>query len=482
MTSWAGRLRAGLTGGLALAAGGASCAEVEFRPDLAEHITALQRIYPAEGPSSVIGNLRSAEQLAQTARLSALGSDLTVIHLSGAIETGDAEKLKAVIEKSPSYNKVIVFESPGGSFLEGFKIAEVLRYDLEGQDPGIKGVYVIGGAQCLSACAIAFALSVDLVHADQADTRFIEHGAQVGFHMGFLPSEKATQQAEVGQVLNLSYDISAAYSRLLNGGANPPSLFREALKHRTQDSFFYLQGNVEAWQMGFSPVSRGLLAHPAYAYGLDEAGAARLCNTLIVHGRAYKSGAELEFGTVDPPEEPKPLEAPEGQTTWFSSGTNGGFACAIMAGPDKRLQASVWRGSRQCADGYRPADEFDVGWCPGKPVGTYPVTAGMIGDAYGCVDGKLHPDIMWNNFADKTRKHPGRVSREVNFRESPDLKAGVIGKLQPGQKVDITGCQLLPDFQAVWYEVDTGSGRGWLSARFVYPYLLQYRLDESSGQ
>ncbi len=458
----------------------AGAAEVGVRPDLVDHIRSLKRVYPAEGPSSIIGDLKPYPDDG-IEELTPASGDITVFRLSGVIEAGDAEKLKSAFEANPGGNRVIVFESPGGSFLEGFKIADAIRYDLESQDPTITGVYVLGGTQCLSACAIAFALSVDLAHPDHMDGRFIEDGARVGFHMGFLPKDKASQTAEVGQILNLSYDISAAYSRLLSGGANPPSLFRKALKHRTEDSFHYLEGTIEAWEMGFSPVSRGLSAYPAYGYGLDETGAARLCNTMIVHGRAYKSGAELEFAAVDMPENPKLLDAPEGKRSWFSVGTPGGFACSLMIAPDKRLYASVWRGKRLCADGYVPTDEFGQDFCPGKEVGVDPVTAGLFGDAYGCNNGVLHDGIMWSNFEDKSRKHPGSVAREVNLRDAPDLKGSVLVKLQPGQKVDIASCKLLPDFQGVWYEVDTGNQRGWVSARFVAPQLFPFRTDEDAA-
>lgn len=470
---------AGLAAALCLGSP-SGAAEVEIRPDLVDHIQSLKRVYPAEGPSSVIGLQKTFPDDGLEERTLTSG-DITVFRLSGVIEAGDADKLKAAFEKSPTHGKVVVFESPGGSFLEGFKIAEVMRYDLESQDPGLQGSFVLAGTECLSACAIAFALSVDLAHPDQMDGRFIEDGARVGFHMGFLPKEKASQTAEVGQILNLSYDISAAYSRLLSGGANPPSLFRKALKHRTEDSFHYLEGSIEAWEMGFSPVSRGLSAYPAYGYGLDETGAARLCNTMIVHGRAYKSGAELEFAAVDMPENPKPLDAPEGKTSWFSVGTPGGFACSVMIGPDKRLYASVWRGKRLCAEGYVPVDEFGQDFCPGSEVGVDPVTAGLFGDAYGCSNGVLHTGTMWSNYEDKSRKHPGSVAREVNLRDAPDLKGGVLVKLQPGQKVDIAACKLLPDFQGVWYEVDTGSQRGWVSARFVSPQLFPFRDDEGAA-
>ncbi|MCB1419101.1 MAG: SH3 domain-containing protein [Notoacmeibacter sp.] len=456
-------------------------AEVEFRPDLVEHIRALKRVYPAEGPSSVLGELKGADPEG-TPESQITQGDFSVIRLSGVIEAGDAEKLKAAFEKSPTWGKVVVFESPGGSFLEGFKIAEAVRYDLESQDPGMQGVFVLGGSECLSACAIAFALSVDLVHPDQKDTRFIEDGARVGFHMGFLPKDKASQTAEVGQILNLSYDISAAYSRLLNGGANPPSLFREALKHRSEDSFYYLVGNVKAWEMGFTPVSSGLPAHPAYAYGLDEMGAARICNTLIVHGRAYKAGAEMEFGMVNQPETPKPMESSEGQTAWYSVGTSSSFACSLRIGADKRLYASAWRGKRQCADGFQDADGFDDDFCPGRPVFVAPVTAGMIGDAFGCPGGQLDTTGYWYDEKGQSKVQPGRVTREVNFRDNPDLKGAVLGKLQPGQAVTIRSCRMLPDFQAVWYEVDTGSQQGWVSARFVQPGLFQFSDKDSPAE
>ncbi|NNE21842.1 MAG: SH3 domain-containing protein [Rhizobiales bacterium] len=442
-------------------------AQIEFRPELLERLAGLRSIYPSQGPASILGNespITTLENDVDQVRTAADPAGSTVIEITGIIDKGDAAKLERLL-RTPKFLAGIVFDSPGGNFLEGFAIAEKIRYVLESQDPNVGGVYVLNGGKCLSACAIAFALSVDLVH-EANDGRYIETGAQLGFHVGFLPGEKAEQVGRVGDVLNLSYDIAAAFNKLLIGGANPPRLLREALKHRSANSFYMLRGGLNSWNMGFSPVAKGLLSRPVYGYGLDHDLAARLCNAYMLAGRAFKSGVDLEYGLFFPGREVSgvllmEVAESEGSGVLSTGSAHGIFSCQIQIRKDKKVRIALWRGETGCAAG--PVNPRGKGWCAGKPRVSKPVRLGLLADTLGCSNGRYVKGTEFQKY-----KRPGSIKREVNMRSAPTLDGEVLERLQPSLNVEIVNCSVKPDSQGVWFKIKTDNRTGWVSARFVF--------------
>ena len=264
-------------------------AKIELKPELLQHLSQLSRMYPAQPPSAVVG-----KESVDVSHAEVVGDrkKQTVIVVSGVIKKGDADKLDKILSDWSYFHAGIVFDSPGGNFLEGLRLGKVIRKAWEGNELNLGGVFVLNGSKCLSACALAFAGSVDPYH-DQYDTRFIEEGAQLGFHMGILPKKSADQLVKADEMLSISYDIVAEYTTLIASNRNPTALLQEALKHRNASSFYLVNANILAWSLGFSPVSRGQLAKQVGPSILDGSLADKICNTYLAYGKIYKTAADI---------------------------------------------------------------------------------------------------------------------------------------------------------------------------------------------
>jgi hypothetical protein len=289
--------------------------------------------------------------------------------------------------------------------------------------------------------------------------------------MASVPPEKAKELAEIGQVLELSYDVTAQFNNLLIGGANPPELLREAVKHRTPDSFYVLRGDLETWKMGFSPVSDNLNNKRIGRFAMDESTVGRICQTYLTNSRIYRSGAADEFsffGGEGPPEV-SIFDHSSATDSWFSASSPSGFACGVHFTADNQVRLALWRGAPACKGG---GDEF--GWCAATPTRSEAITAGFLADVARCTDGQIVPADQW--LLGGTNTGPmrrGLISREVNMRALPSLDGQVIEKLPGFGEVDVVSCQLTDDTQNVWYQVNHNGREGWVSARFVSPIFAQ---------
>jgi hypothetical protein len=93
----------------------------------------------------------------------------TIVFLDGAIADGDSDSLKAIIRQSNDANRVVSgirLNSPGGSLLEGAKLADIVRY-------GKISTVVPNGATCASACFIVFAAGTE---------KYASYGSEIGVH------------------------------------------------------------------------------------------------------------------------------------------------------------------------------------------------------------------------------------------------------------------------------------------------------------
>lgn len=93
----------------------------------------------------------------------------TVVSILGEIAEGDADALKLIIKSSNDEGRLVSgvrLNSPGGSLLEGVKLAEIIRY-------GKIATVVANGAHCASACFLVFAAG---------SPRFASYSASVGVH------------------------------------------------------------------------------------------------------------------------------------------------------------------------------------------------------------------------------------------------------------------------------------------------------------
>lgn len=104
--------------------------------------------------------------------------DKQVFDLSGPIESGDLERLRALAP--PDGQSIISFDSNGGDFQAGLALARYLH------EKSI-GTIVEDGRKCLSACAIAFLGGTALgEESSLLPARSIAPTARLGFHAPFL--------------------------------------------------------------------------------------------------------------------------------------------------------------------------------------------------------------------------------------------------------------------------------------------------------
>ena len=443
-------------------------ATIEIRPDLIERISSLSPLYPPQSAASVLG-AEPGEWIEPYARTSRCNGDsgCDVIKISGVIEPGDAAKLAAILEDWSTFHLGIVFESPGGNFLEGLRLAKTIRTAWAGNESNLGGVYVLNGGDCLSACALAFAGSVDLNH-DLNDVRYIQNGAKIGFHMGILPEAIAERSVKAGDMLLTAYDIVAEYTDLIAGNRNPPALLQEALKHRTPDSFYFVEADILGWAMGFTPVSSGVLASNMGPSSIDFGLANAICNHLLSYGRIYKSAGEMEFGQFYAYGTPSPEDI-----AWLATKVEPGipmyaapaldqlFSCQFLVDQQNNAGAVVWRDDQGCAAGINKAE---IVQCLAKHRSNSEISTAMLADVLGCPGGVFTPAGQ-NHFSGEQRT--GIIKRDVNVRQLPNLEAGIVVQIASGENVQLLDCKIVDDSQKVWFQIKTGSATGWASGRFI---------------
>jgi hypothetical protein len=92
-----------------------------------------------------------------------------IVSISGEIDVGDTEALKATIKVANNAGKLVSslrLNSIGGNLLEGVKLAEVVKFAKMATNVG-------QGATCASACFLVFAAG---------ETKFANYSAKIGVH------------------------------------------------------------------------------------------------------------------------------------------------------------------------------------------------------------------------------------------------------------------------------------------------------------
>lgn len=440
-------------------AANAHSAEITRRPDLAPRLSELRQLYSGDnGENGAVYN----------------GED-TIFMLSGVIEKGDLEKLKA--EMDATWNKVLVLDSPGGSFLEGIRIGKYLQSQFAGNDRDFEGVYVLKGHQCLSACALAFTLTATPM---TTGLRFIETGAELGYHMAFLPDEKANQLVAVREAMDLAYDVTREYTELIQGGITPALLLREALSHRSADSFFFLSGGIRTYSLGMTPVSRGPIAKPVVKDALYMDAVNAMCTlSLFADSSIQKTEVLYEYGMIKGGPEASGVRLEDlveklGSNV-IGADHNGSAYCVVQLNSDGTVGLWIMEGPLPCEDKLGGED-----WCALKPL-EYKISLiknALLADVSGCHGGSFTEEFYhWENdnlnvdsgnggatIHRDTKNWERTLGRDVNVRTEPSLKASVISQLRTGEIVKIANCRIVDGPQGVWYQLETG---GWISARFV---------------
>jgi hypothetical protein len=141
---------------------------------------------------------------------------LTAILATGPVEFGDADRLARFINDQPRRERIAVYlSSPGGKLYEGMLLGRMFK------EWRIKTV-VEGGADCASACALAFLGGHD---NDGNPWRSSSDNSRLGFHSfsspgGGLQDENETQRT-VSDVLSYGHYVRAPLEILVLTFATP---------------------------------------------------------------------------------------------------------------------------------------------------------------------------------------------------------------------------------------------------------------------
>lgn len=452
-------------------------ANIEPAPNLFSRLSELRPIYTQRFPA--IGDDQNGALINSTSRPD-------ILLFSGVIEKGDTEKLQKAMSLGKAYGKVIIFDSAGGSFLEGIKIGQMLQENLSSQDPSVAGAFVLKGQQCLSACALAFSMSSsvrDLDGSVQGNQRYVEKGASLGFHMGLLPKNLLEKQAQVQEIMNLTYDVVAAYTKLIKGNLNPEILLEEALKHRTSDSFFYLTGGVRTYNMGFTPVANTKLVEPVYDYAMSLGSMSSICSSYIMTSPLRKTLVSYDYlfvnGKNDSGDNGGLIDEFNAKNTDNLAGSMAsGEVCYVSRGRDRTIMIELKdSGSTRICNQVSANGYNDQAWCASSYQSKQVLTVGILSDTYKCLDDQLiqkfepwYLDVS-NDFEQTSigdfKKWKRTIARDVNMRSQPSLNGQVVIQLQKDEIVQVTGCKVTGGSQGVWYHVAAGSRKGWVSARFI---------------
>ena len=146
--------------------------------------------------------------------------------LDGVIEPGDTDRFKAYFEaNADGFGFAVALNSPGGSMMEGIRLGEYLRqtgiHTVVAQYPersagmedfDYSAVQSIPGAQCSSACALAFLGGVE---------RSIDAGGKIGFHQFYGGGDERS----AAETMASTQAVSAMVANYLRQMGAAPELF-----------------------------------------------------------------------------------------------------------------------------------------------------------------------------------------------------------------------------------------------------------------
>ncbi len=200
--------------------------------------------------------------------------DLPTLRLTGRLETGDAEKLRAILTKlavpapANAENPVAIIElsSIGGSLTEGFEIGTLLRK--------FKVIAVVRKKDlCLSSCALAFlggnVFRVPSIYPNDCN---LEIGGKVAFHNFSLNRNglrEVTSDDPVASRLQGFSDARGGAAELIKyaGEMGLPANFISSIIGRPVEDFQYIESIKQFLSFRICPigVSRPAIDLPAQA-------------------------------------------------------------------------------------------------------------------------------------------------------------------------------------------------------------------------
>jgi hypothetical protein len=474
--------RAALAVVLALLAQGAVAAEIGLRPDLRPRLEQMVPIYDDTNNLFAFGPIVPRPANPQDTYL----GGLRVIGVSGVIEPGDTARLATLIGPAETAAPfVVVFDSPGGNFVEGVRMGEALQPFRGGNgDPLLYGVIVLEEAHCMSACAVAFALAA-LPRDSRASVRYVELGARLGFHMPFVPTDQQTVRTEIAQAMDLTYEVMAEYMQLIGNGLAPTALVQNALHYRRPEDFFLLRGGLLTRFMDFVPVAGPRGATPLAISGLTERDALSMCQILTYSQGSRMTADDYEWWPINAYGEQEP------EATLTDLFTRMGARRLALDGCTIEWQEGDSLGLLALGDCGR--DYLSGGWCASPKDPFDPplpaATGALLADSLGCHGGALTrsyyrwdarnafleeeepAEYRWSGETDPDMPRQrfdwggARLAANVNLRAAPG--GDVLTRWTEGTEVAVLDCALSADDQGVWYHLASGSASGWASARYV---------------
>lgn len=160
------------------------------------------------------------------------GNATSKLIVTGPIEPGDAEQFKAFWNENAydSWHFVVALDSPGGSLKDGIEIGRFVREvgartEVQRYSASVSGRYPdeLPGAECYSACALAFMGGVE---------RRIPEGATIGFHQFYGGVGLSSTDT-----MELTQHTSALIAGYLRDMGAKPALF-EIMSGTSPDKMF----------------------------------------------------------------------------------------------------------------------------------------------------------------------------------------------------------------------------------------------------
>lgn len=184
----------------------------------------------------------------------------TIFVVDGPIEVGDAEKFKKVwdAEGYDAFSYTVALDSPGGNLAEGILLGEFFRQKkvktavakyspkppLQDDTEYRFNAQELPGANCFSACALAFLGGVE---------RSVEEDAKIGFHQ-FAGKFNDTSNISHAELETSTQSISALVSSYIRRMGAKQELF-EVMSSTPPNEMYVLTEN-ELTDFGVTPTDR----------------------------------------------------------------------------------------------------------------------------------------------------------------------------------------------------------------------------------
>lgn len=192
--------------------------------------------------------------------------------IEGEIQNGDAAKLSAMIDNLPGQdhddlNFIICLNSNGGRLNQGIEIGRLLR-------DNYFGTYIPEGAECLSACAIAFMHGSVAAWEYVVTFRMLHPGGKLGFHAPSLGIIADSNQMVPYALVQSAYQATMdTVSKIVAGAAAPVSEFASpvipmsllsAMLAVGSDEFVYVDNLHKAFMWDITIFPKNLTSPPNF--------------------------------------------------------------------------------------------------------------------------------------------------------------------------------------------------------------------------